>query len=480
MTSKTRSALTTEQTTNFADNTTGAITPVILRTTVQDMIDSTGTLLDSNAWAGSAYSFTGSVAFSGSIVSFGAQAVFSGSTSGTTTIQATGVASGTQTLQAATDTFVYLATTDTLTNKTIGSALSFAGSTSGTTGIKAIGAAGGTQTLQNATDTFVYLATTDTLTNKTINITASVNSILVNGFIPGGRLTAATGTPIMTSTVSSATSHFYTPYSGQLVPVYNGTNFIWTDTGGELSQTTADSTKSPASVATNSAYDIFVWNDSGTVRATRGKVWTSLTARADALQRINGIYTNSVAVTNGPGLNRGTYVGTIASNGSGNIDWVVGAAASGGTAASLNVWNQYNRVDVTTAVTDSGASYTYTGSSVTRQARASAGNQITFLSGNAEDGLIATYNVAGTTNNTTSSDITTGVGLDSTSTFFGQPTQLIAQTTTAVSGAQSGSWEIPPQLGRHVISANESNTNGSGTPTFDLSSKNVLYFKFKM
>lgn len=67
MTSKTRSALSTEQTTNFADNTTGAITPAILRSTVQDMIDSTGTLLDSNTWTGTAMSFTGSVAFSGNI-----------------------------------------------------------------------------------------------------------------------------------------------------------------------------------------------------------------------------------------------------------------------------------------------------------------------------------------------------------------------------------------------------------------------------
>lgn len=67
MTSKTRSALSTEQATNFADNTTGAITPAILRSTVQDMIDSTGTLLDSNAWTGTAMSFTGSVAFSGNV-----------------------------------------------------------------------------------------------------------------------------------------------------------------------------------------------------------------------------------------------------------------------------------------------------------------------------------------------------------------------------------------------------------------------------
>jgi hypothetical protein len=66
------------------------------------------------------------------------------------------------------------------------------------------------------------------------------------------------------------------------------------------------------------------------------------------------ILLNSVAITNGPAASRGTYVGTTRSNGSSQLDWIVGGSASGGTAAFLWVWNAYNRVTVVGSTIDTG------------------------------------------------------------------------------------------------------------------------------
>jgi hypothetical protein len=253
----------------------------------------------------------------------------------------------------------------------------------------------------------------------TVNLTcAGVSGTVV---APQGRLTLTTATPVLTASVPGAASFFYTPYVGNIVPIYNGTTFTPT-AFAEVSQATTDATKSPAAVAASSVYDIFCWVDSGpTNRCTRGPAWTNTTTRSagTALVRQNGIPLNSVSITNGPAASRGTYVGTIASNASSTIDYIFGASASGGTAAFLGVWNAYNRVSTGTDVTDSGAGYTYTTATV-RQARASAGNQVSFVQGLQEDSIWASYALRINTTATIGAAGNVGLGLNSTSAFGGQ------------------------------------------------------------
>lgn len=178
---------------------------------------------------------------------------------------------------------------------------------------------------------------------------------ILSYYAPQGRLTLATNTPVMATSVAGATTIFYTPYVGNLIPIYDGTNLV-PRLFTELSASTTDTTKSPAVIGTSKINDWFVWSDAGTLRLSHGPDWTSDTARSagTALTRVNGIWLNNVSITNGPAASRGTYVGTTRSNASNTLDYKLGSLATGGAqAAFLNVWNTYNRVAVNTSVSDS-------------------------------------------------------------------------------------------------------------------------------
>jgi hypothetical protein len=269
---------------------------------------------------------------------------------------------------------------------------------------------------------------------------------------PQGRITLSTGVPVMTSTVSGATTVYYTPYKGRYVPLYDGTTWTMTDIGGELSQATTDTTKSPAACTTNSNYDLFVWSDSGTYRCTRGPAWSSDTARGTGagtteLQMVAGIYTNKNAITNGPGANRGTYVGTIRTNGSSQVDVILGAS---GTASAIGVWNAYNRVVISTYAAESTANWTYN-STTWRGANGGTLSRASFVRGLDEDMVDAIYQIS--MSGGASGDALIGINLDSTSATPGGivPYFSIGSNIGAAPAAYSGM----PGIGWHYLQAME-------------------------
>jgi hypothetical protein len=178
----------------------------------------------------------------------------------------------------------------------------------------------------------------------------------------------------------------------------------------------------PAAVAANNNYDLFAWNNGGTVTLTRGPAWTSDTVRGTGagtseLQRVNGLWTNKNAVTNGPGVNLGTYVGTVRSNSSSQIDYIGGAVAANGTAASIGVWNAFNRLPVRGFVGDSTVQWIYTTATV-RSANGSNTMRVSLVQGLQEDYAFAEYTT--TTSATVGNQLNAGICLDSTSAFSGR------------------------------------------------------------
>lgn len=230
---------------------------------------------------------------------------------------------------------------------------------------------------------------------------------------PQGRLTLTTGVPV-TGDVTGATTVRYTPYVGAQIPIYNGASFVMT-TFTELAQATTDTTKSPAAVAADKVYNLYVWNDAGTLRLSRGPALASDTTDPSASNtRTDGVWLNTSAITNGPAALRGTWVGTVRSDGSSQIN---------NSAAKRYVWNLYNRVDEFLRAQDTTDTWTY-GTGSFRQANGSTANQLAMVRGLDEDAVEVRAEAHTAYTADSGHGMTFGIGVNSTTvnsaTAFGQ------------------------------------------------------------
>lgn len=279
---------------------------------------------------------------------------------------------------------------------------------------------------------------------------------------PQGRLTLTSNTCVPTASVNAATTLYYTPCGGRYVPIWNGSSFVMTDVGGQLSQATTDATKSPAAVGASQAYDIFVWSDGGTYRATRGAA-RSLSIAAE-ITYVQGIPTNTSTITNGPAAGFGTYVGTVASNSGSTLDFSFGGQASGGTAALLNVWNAFNRVPFTARIQDSTpANWTYSSATI-RAVNNSTANRGTFTMGLATEPVAAMYMVGTQIAAVSGSFCVIGFALDATN-VTDRRTGLQSRSASTTLFWPSITGTYAPQVGQHFIQAVEG-ADGTNNCTF--------------
>ena len=309
-----------------------------------------------------------------------------------------------------------------------------------------------------------------------LNITGSVGIME-----PQGRLTLSTA--VMVATVSGGTVLYYVPYVGNNVPIYDGTIFSMMSFPGSLVCTLTDTTKNPAAIGASKVNDWFLWNDAGTLRLSHGVDWTddfTRNASIGQIARVNGLWLNSQAIANGPGVQRGTYVGTTKSTAAGTIPWILGGAAVGGTAANLGVWNCYNRVNVFALITDLTGSYSYAGG--WRMANASASMRASFVSGLLEEPFTAIYSIASQALG--GNVAVTGVTYDTT--VGGYPlAYVLAGANQSGSSCFAQATAKVQSLGAHFLQAMEwANTNATACsffPTYATAPlQSGLYFEGKM
>lgn len=214
-----------------------------------------------------------------------------------------------------------------------------------------------------------------------------------------GRLTLTSGTPVTTGDVTNAGTIYFTPFRGSKISLYNGTYWVLHDfTERSLA----------LSVTSGSVYDVFIYNNSGTLTLELSAAWSSTTVRTDALTMVDGIYVKSGATTR-------RYLGTIVASASN---------ATTDSASSRLVWNYYNRVRKTFSVSDGTSTWNYTTASW-RSSNNSTANRINYVGGIAESRLTLLYTQLLTTTGT----VYTGLCEDCTNGYNYSPVGTFAQAS---------------------------------------------------
>ena len=124
---------------------------------------------------------------------------------------------------------------------------------------------------------------------------AAIEAIGVSKFVCNGRLTLQSGVPVSISDQADKVTLYFTPYNGNEISLYDGTNWIrheFTERSLALGALTA-----------SRPHDIFIYDNAGTLTLS-ATAWTNATTRATALTTQDGVYVKT-------GATGYRYLGTI-------------------------------------------------------------------------------------------------------------------------------------------------------------------------
>lgn len=197
----------------------------------------------------------------------------------------------------------------------------------------------------------------DPVAERALNELYESRSFFDNPAICNGRLTTESGQPISTTNRTSQGTIYFTPYEGQSIA-------LWTPSRWKLYRLTERSLA--LSVANNRNYDIFIYDNAGTLTLERSAPWTDDFNRAGTLKRLDGVLVSDSDETR-------RYIGSIRGT---------GANITEDSETRRFVWNYCNRVDRTLR-NSSSASHTYA-SSTLRYFNNSNTNRVQFLIGESQ------------------------------------------------------------------------------------------------
>lgn len=267
---------------------------------------------------------------------------------------------------------------------------------------------------------------------------ATVSGGTVPVHVADGRLTTESGVPISTSDRTAQSTLYYTPFTGNQIALYDGSAWsLHTFTERSLALSGLTSGKN---------YDVFLYNNAGTLTLELSAAWTNDTDRTDALTTQDGVWVKSGATTR-------RYLGTIRTT---------GTTTTEDSLTKRFVWNAQNRMRRALEKSMGSSSHTY-GSATVRQYNADATAQVECVVGLTGDealfacGALIEVSFAGILGRI-------GGGENSTTSFITTSNNVWTQVTY---GNPIVAGHTTPRVGYSVYSLNEQNQSGTGTATFD-------------
>lgn len=215
----------------------------------------------------------------------------------------------------------------------------------------------------------------------------------------GGRLSLSSSLPVTVSDITGATTIYYLPYSTTSAP---GMISVCDSSGSNWGNSAFTTLSIAVPSTTNTNYDVFYNDSTGSAAQLVLTAWSSQTARATGLTQISP----GVWVQNGQDNYR--YLGTFATGS------VSGQVAD--SAANRNVWNMNNRIPRQLYAADTTTSWGYTTATWrSADANTTAGQgRTTFIIGLQETMLDAEYHGGFQNTASTSASVAIGLGLDAT------------------------------------------------------------------
>lgn len=323
-------------------------------------------------------------------------------------------------------------------------------------------------------------ASASSVTALASSITTLQSSIQNIVSIPQGYLTPISGTPVITTGVTAGTAVYYTPFRGNLLPLYDGTQFNPT-VFAELTLTLVSNHLASA------IYDVFGFNNSGSPQIATGPAYATSSAGSGArgtgagtteLARVKGLLVNANSMTARNGsttytidVNKGTCLGSIF------IDAAAGQITchkTYGQSRKWSIFNVYNRVTNILRAGDSNPSWNNNNSGVFAMSNNNAANKITIFTGLAEELVFLdfTQNISGSS--TSATQAFNGIGVNSTSTASGSTGTQSFQATAGTGGTMLARHTVLPTIGINDISMLEQPGNVGGTRTYTGTEANML------